>query len=153
MQLSLGDALAISLMKFKNFGKLDFKKFHPAGNLANKLKTASDIMLTKSKIPFINENRKNEKCIKKLIQKKKIRFVIIINNDGIKKVFLLMVILKDLLQKKKSIKNLKIKYVMTKKPFTVDENTLASDILKQMNKKKITSVCVYDKKNKKKLKV
>ena len=27
VQLSLGDALAISLMKFKNFGKLDFKKF------------------------------------------------------------------------------------------------------------------------------
>ena len=34
------------------------------------------------------------------------------------------------------------------KPFTVDENTLTSDILKQMNKKKITSVCVYDKKKK-----
>ena len=38
------------------------------------------------------------------------------------------------------------------KPFTVDENALASDILNQMNKKKITSVCVNDKKNKKKTK-
>ena len=41
---------------------------------------------------------------------------------------------------------------MTKKPFTVDENALASDILSQMNKKKITSVCVNDKKNTKKTK-
>ena len=39
VQLSLGDALSIALMKVKKFGKLDFKKFHPAGNLANKLKT------------------------------------------------------------------------------------------------------------------
>ena len=151
VQLSLGDALAISLMKFKNFGKLDFKKFHPAGNLANKLKTASDIMLTKSRIPFINENRSTKDALK-VIQKKKLGFVIIINNDGITKGIFTDGDLKRSLQRKKSIKNLKIKYVMTKKPFTVDENTLTSDILKQMNKKKITSVCVYDKKNKKRIK-
>ena len=30
IQLSIGDALAIALMKEKNFGKLDFKKFHPS---------------------------------------------------------------------------------------------------------------------------
>ena len=151
VQLSLGDALAISLMKFKNFGKLDFKKFHPAGNLANKLKTASDIMLTKSKIPFINENRSTKDALK-VIQKKKLGFVIIINDDGITKGIFNDGDLKRCLQRKKSIKNLKIKYVMTKKPYTVDENTLTSDILKQMNKKKITSVCVYDKKNKKRIK-
>jgi arabinose-5-phosphate isomerase len=39
--------LSIALMKKKKFGKLDFKKFHPAGNLGKKLKTASDIMLKK----------------------------------------------------------------------------------------------------------
>ena len=39
---------------------------------------------------------------------------------------------------------------MTKNPFMVEENTLASDILKKMNKKKITSACVYKKENKKK---
>ncbi len=151
VQLSLGDALAISLMKFKNFGKLDFKKFHPSGNLANKLKTASDIMLTKSKIPFVNENRSIKDALK-VIQKKKLGFVIIINNDGITKGIFTDGDLKRSFQRKKSIKNLKIKYVMTKKPYTVGENTLASDILKQMNKRKITSVCVYDKKNKKRIK-
>ena len=38
---------------------------------------------------------------------------------------------------------------MTKKPYIVDENTLASEILSQMNKRKITNVCVYKKNNKK----
>ena len=39
---------------------------------------------------------------------------------------------------------------MTKKPYKVDENTLASDVLSQMNKKKITNVCIYKKPNIKK---
>ena len=51
-QLSIGDALSIALMKKRKFGKLDFKKFHPAGNLGNKLKTAGDLMLIKKKNSF-----------------------------------------------------------------------------------------------------
>ena len=39
---------------------------------------------------------------------------------------------------------------MTKNPFKVDEYALASDVLSQMNKKKITNVCIYRKPNKKK---
>ena len=52
VQLSIGDALAISLMYYKKFSKLDFKKFHPAGALGNKLKTVEDLMLTKKKDSF-----------------------------------------------------------------------------------------------------
>ena len=60
-QLALGDALSIAVMKKKKFGKLDFKKFHPAGNLSNKLKTAGEVMLKKKKIPFVNDNEKKKK--------------------------------------------------------------------------------------------
>ena len=42
VQLSIGDALAIATMKYKNFNKLDFKKFHPSGSLGAKLKTVED---------------------------------------------------------------------------------------------------------------
>ena len=51
------------------------------------------------------------------------------------------------MQKKRSVENLKVKSFMTKKPFTVEENTLASEVLSQMNKRKITNVCVYNKNN------
>ena len=40
---------------------------------------------------------------------------------------------------------------MTKNPYSVEENMLASEILLQMNKKKITSAFVYRKTNKKKI--
>ena len=39
---------------------------------------------------------------------------------------------------------------MTKNPFSVEKNTLISDILFQMNKKKITNACVHNFDNKKK---
>jgi arabinose-5-phosphate isomerase len=52
------------------------------------------------------------------------------------------------MRKKNKIENLKIKNFMSKKPFSVEENTLASDVLLHMNKKKITNVCIFKKKNK-----
>ena len=69
-QLAIGDALAIAAMKYKKFGKLDFKKIHPAGSLGAKLKTVGDIMLTGKKIPFIYENVKIIKALKILSDKK-----------------------------------------------------------------------------------
>ena len=148
-QLSLGDALSIALMKMKNFGQLDFKKFHPAGSLANKLKTASDLMLTKNKIPFVNENEIVRNALK-ILNKKKLGFIVIINNHGLNTGIFTDGDLKRSLQKSKSIEKIKIKSLMTKKPYSVDENTLISDIISKMNKKKITSVCVFNKKNKNK---
>ena len=148
-QLSFGDALAISLMKKKKFSKLDFKKFHPLGSLGNKLKTASDIMLTKNKIPFINENQSMKKAIK-TINLKKLGFLVITNSEGLTKGVFTDGDLKRLMRKNKKIDNLKIKNHMSKKPFCVEQNMLASEILTQMNRRKITNVCVFNKKNKNK---
>ena len=148
-QLSIGDALSIALMKKRKFGKLDFKKFHPAGNLGNKLKTAGDLMLIKKKIPFVNENDKMKKALK-ILNEKKLGFVVVTNNHQINTGVFTDGDLKRLMQKKRKIENVKVKFFMTKNPFVVEENTLATDVLNQMNKKKITNVCVYKKGNKRK---
>jgi arabinose-5-phosphate isomerase len=55
------------------------------------------------------------------------------------------------MQKKKDIKRLKIKSFMTRKPYIVEENVLATEILAQMNKRQITNVCVYKKNDKRKI--
>ncbi len=149
IQLSIGDALAIAAMKSKKFGKLDFKRFHPAGNLGNKLKTAGDLMLTKKKIPFINQNQIMRKALK-IINLKRLGFLVVTNNQGLTTGVFTDGDLKRLMQKKNTIGNIKIKSFMTKKPYMVDQNTLASEVLKQMNKRKITNVCVYNNANKQK---
>ena len=43
---------------------------------------------------------------------------------------------------------MKVKNVMTKKPIKVERNTLAAKALLIMNENKITSLCVYDKREK-----
>ena len=144
-QLALGDALSIAVMKKKKFGKLDFKKFHPAGNLGNKLKTAGEVMLKKKKIPFVNENEIMKNALK-ILNSKKLGFLVVINNLGLNAGVFTDGDLKRLMQKKRQFGNVKIKSFMTKNPYIVDENTLASEILSQMNKRKITNVCVYKKK-------
>ena len=135
VQLSFGDALAIALMKKKKFGKLDFKKYHPAGNLGNKLRTASDVMLINNKIPFVDENEIMKNALITL-NKKKLGFLVLLNKMGYTSGVFTDGDLKRLLQKKKNIDNLKIKKFMSKKPFSVEENTLTSEVLALMKKKK-----------------
>ena len=79
-QLALGDALSIATMQYKKFGKLDFKKFHPAGNLGKKLITVEDLMLIKNKIPFIDENANLKKAIK-ILNLKKLGVIIVRNKN------------------------------------------------------------------------
>ena len=150
IQLSIGDALAIALMNKKKFGKLDFKKFHPSGTLSSKLKTASDVMLVRNRIPFVNKNQNMKKALK-VLNEKKLGFIVAVNDKGLTCGIFTDGDLKRLLQKKRNIESFKIGSLITKNPFFVEENMLVSEILIQMNKKKITNTCVYKKGNKRKI--
>jgi len=146
-QLALGDALAISAMQYKKFGKFDFKKIHPAGSLGAQLKTVEDIMLTGNKIPFVNENKKMSEAIK-VISNKNLGILIIQNKS--KKTIGIVTDgqIRRFNQKKLDLLSMKVKEIMTKNPISVEKNSLAVKALALMNNKKITSLCVYDKKNK-----
>ena len=142
-QLSIGDALAISTLKKKKINNLDFKRFHPSGSLGEKLRTVEDLMLTKDKIPFIDENMSMKKALKIMTEKKlgtliarnKKKFTTGIITDGQ---------IRKLNSKNISMNLLKVKDVMTKNPIKVEKNTLAAKALLIMNEKKITSLCVYN---------
>jgi len=149
IQLAIGDALAISVMKYKNFGKLDFKKFHPSGSLGKKLKTAEDLMVKNKKIPFINENENIRKGLK-IINEKKLGVLIAIDNKKKTTGIFTDGDLKRALSKKINLDQNKIKSLMIKSPISIEKDTLAVKALNIMNEKKITSLCVFDKKNKKK---
>ena len=149
VQLSIGDALAISLMHYKKFGKLDFKKFHPAGSLGKKLKTVEDLMLAKNKIPFINENDTIEKGLKVINQKK--LGVLIARNEKLNTTGIFTDgDIKRTIQGSVNIYSNKIKFFMTKKPISIDKDILAAKALNIMNEKKITCLPVFKKGNQKK---
>ena len=143
-QLALGDALAICSMKYKKFGKLDFKKLHPAGSLGAQLRTVEDIMLTGNKIPFINENLNMKKGLQ-ILSQKKLGFLVVLNQ---KKETIGIVTdgqIRRISQKNSNFQLLPVKDIMTKKPFSIDKDELAAKALTLMNSKKITSLVVTKK--------
>ncbi len=148
-QLALGDALAIASMKYKNFGKLEFKKVHPGGVLSTKLKTVEDLMIKGNQIPFINYNIKMKVALK-IMSKKKLGVLVVRNKQKNTIGVVTDGDLKRAIQKNKDIKDMNVKNIMTKNPISIDQNELAAKALNLMtSKKKITSLCVH-KTNKKK---
>ena len=149
-QLALGDALAIASMNYKNFGKLDFKKFHPSGNLATKLKTVEDLMIKGNKIPFIDENSSMKNALK-ILSKKNLGVLIVRNRKKKTTGVITDGDLKRAIAKNTEIKNINLKKIMSKNPISINQNELAVEALSLMtSKKKITSLCVYKNKNKNK---
>ena len=136
VQLAVGDALAIVTMQYKKFGRLDFKKLHPAGNLGSQLRTVEDIMITGKKIPFVNENTLMSKALNILNENKITKGII---TDGQ---------IRRFNKRNLNIQPMKVKEIMTKNPIGVEKNELAAKALSLMNSKKITSLHVFSGKNK-----
>ena len=148
-QLALGDAIAIACMKYKKFTKLDFKKFHPSGTLSIKLKTVEDLMITGNKIPIISIKSNMKKAIS-IINKKKLGVLIIKDKKGKTVGIITDGDLKRMAQKYQKLQSLELNKVMKKNPVSIEKDKLAANALSIMNSKKITSLCVHKKNNKKK---
>mgnify|MGYP003345813267 FL=1 len=140
-QLALGDAIAITCMIAKKFGKLDFKKYHPSGSLGTKLRTVGDIMLTGNKIPFVKHNITMKNALNIISKKglgvlfvRKNKFTTGILTDGD---------IKRISQKNLDFQKVKINSVMKKNPISINKDILAAKALEIMNTNKITSLCVH----------
>ena len=146
-QLALGDALAIASMNYKKFGKMDFKKLHPAGSLGAQLKTVEDIMLTGDKIPFVHENIKMNEALK-ILSKKNLGILVVRNKRKITTGIVTDGQIRRYSQKKLNLQSITVDKIMTKKPISINKDALAVKALSLMNSKKITSLCVFEQKNK-----
>ena len=146
-QLALGDALAIATMKQRKFNKKDFKKLHPAGSLGAQLKIVEDIMLKDNLIPFVNENLKIKDALK-VLSKKKLGFLLVRDKKKFTRGILTDGDLRRFSQKNQNMHNITINKIMKKNPIGIDKDELAAKALALMANKNITSLCVYNKKNK-----
>ena len=105
-------------------------------------------MLTGKKLPLVKENIKMKKALK-IINDKKLGVLIIQKNNGDTSGIITDGDLKRIAQKFNKFDDLEIKKVMTKRPFSVDEDTLAASALSIMNTKKLP-LFVFIKKEKQK---
>ena len=147
VQLALGDALSIAAMKKRKFDRLDFKKIHPAGSLGSKLMTVEDIMVKGNKIPFVRENLKMKNALK-ILSDKKLGILIVQNYQKLTKGIITDGQIRRFNQKSLNLYSINVSEIMTKNPISIEKDALAAKALSIMNLKKVTSLCVHNKKNK-----
>jgi arabinose-5-phosphate isomerase len=148
-QLSIGDALAVATLNKKNISRNDFKKFHPSGNLGAKLTMVEELMIRGKKIPFVNENLKMKKALQ-IISNKKLGTLIVQNNKKLTTGIVTDGQIRRSNEVNTNLQDLTVKKVMTSNPISINQDVLAEKALSIMNTKKITLLCVHNKKNKRK---
>lgn len=135
--LVMGDALAVALMKLRNFE--DFAQFHPGGSLGRRLLTKVENVMKKDNLPICNKDENIKDVIHKItdgkcgLEDNKI-FGVITDGD----------IRRAMETKESNFFNLTALELMSSNPKTVNQNeklTVASEI---MNENKVNSLLVVD---------
>lgn len=148
LTLALGDALAVCLMRARNFKKSDFASFHPGGALGKKLFIKVSDLMKKNDLPIVSKNTKVKDAIVK-ISEGRLGTVLVADDDNS-----LVALVSDgdirraLLQDDFSLEDNVLKYA-TQNPKTLDdENILASQALVIIEEMKIQLLVVTDKNKK-----
>ena len=147
LTLALGDALAVCLMKARNFKKEDFASFHPGGALGRQLFVKVSDLMRRDDLPIVSEDTVTKEAIVTL-SSGRLGTVLLINDQ---QQFVGLVsdgdIRRALLQENFSLEA-PIKNYATFDPKTLNDATmLASDALVFIEQHKIQLVVITDNSN------
>ncbi len=145
LTLALGDALAVCLMKKRGFKKEDFASFHPGGSLGKKLFVKVKDIMQKESLPICSKEMPMKEAVmvmsegrlgNALIVDKSQRLVAVLSDGDVRRA---------LQDREFDIEKPAIEYA-SREPKTIDdENILASDALKLIEKHKIQILVITDK--------
>ncbi len=148
LTLALGDALAVCLMKARNFQKEDFASFHPGGSLGKQLFVKVKDLMRSDDLPVVNENTLVKEAIV-AIGEGRLGTVLIVNEkDELVALASDGDIRRALMSKDFSLEDPVMNYA-TRAPKTIEDDTmLASDALVLIEQMKIQLLAVTDKNKK-----
>jgi arabinose-5-phosphate isomerase len=144
LTLAMGDALAVCLMKKRNFTKEDFASFHPGGALGKKLFVkVKDLM--KKEFPVADESDTLQEAIIKMTEGK-LGHVLFLQNRNVKAILSDGDLRRAMMSEKFDLKEKALNFA-TFNPKTINKEVLAADALKYMEDNKIQFLPVVDEKN------
>jgi len=146
MTLVLGDSIAATVYKMRNFSKEDFKRYHPGGDLGKKLAFAKDIMNGLDEFTILSENDSLYRLIEEM--NKNQRGVCLIENNGQLRGIItdgdLRRMMLTLLNNDVKREEIKIRDILNKNIIYFYEDTSVSIILKTINDYRISCVPIVD---------
>ena len=142
--LALGDALAVALLKTRNFTPEDFARSHPGGKLGRRLLLyVRDVMHSGARIPLVPETASLREALLEMTGKG-LGMTGVISADGKLAGLYTDGDLRRTLNKGTDVYNAKISDVMTRKPKTCRADQLAAEIVQFMEKNNINGLMVVD---------
>lgn len=144
--LVIGDALAIALLKKKDFTKEEFAMLHPGGILGKKLLLrVNDLMIRDDAIPRVSESTLFKDVVFE-ISSKRLGCTCVVDRFGKLKGVITDGDIRRLFQDNFSFNGIKAKDIMNKTPKTINENMLGETALELMEKYSITQLIIVNKK-------
>ena len=148
LTLALGDALAVCLMRARDFKKSDFASFHPGGALGKQLFVKVSNLMQSKNIPIVSKDAKVKEAILS-ISEGRLGTVLVVDED--EKLIALVSdgdIRRALLQDDFSLEENVLKYATLNPMICEDEDILASEALVMIEEKKIQLLVITDKNKK-----
>ena len=141
--MALGDALAIALMKVRDFKPRDFAQFHPGGELGKRLlTTAADVMRTEDMPIIPKEMHLGEAIIH--VSKGKLGLGVSLNEEKVEGLITDGDIRRAMEHWQAQFFDHTVSDIMTKSPKMVTPTTKITEIQRIMHKYKIHTVLVVD---------
>ncbi len=144
VELAMGDALAVALLKKRNFALEDYAKFHPGGSIGKKLLLkVNDLMHANDEIPFTSSESAMDLAIMEMTSKK-LGCTLITENNKLIGIVTDGDLRRFLHQGNYDIKNYPVVKAMTKDPKFIYKDKLAVEALNLMEQYNITVLPVLD---------
>lgn len=144
--LAMGDALAIALMRVRDFKPNDFAQFHPGGELGKRLLTTASDVMRSDDLPVIpKEMHLGEAIIH--VSKGKLGLGVSLENEKVVGLITDGDIRRAMEKWQAQFFNKTVSDIMTTSPKTVSPNTKITEIQTIMHKYKIHTVLVVDSDN------
>ena len=144
--LVMGDAIAVALMKLRNFEDKDFAQFHPGGSLGRRLLTKIENVMKKENLPICKKNINIKEVIHKITDGK-CGLVVVVENSLIQGVITDGDIRRSMENSEDKFFSLKANDLMSKNPKTVNKNEKLTIASKVMNENKVNSLLVVNDQN------
>jgi arabinose-5-phosphate isomerase len=145
----LGDAMAVALMKMRDFDLTDYALLHPGGQIGKRLTMrVSDVMLKEDNNPIINISDSVKNCLSE-ISRKLAGAVSVVDNDGKIMGLVADYDIRKHIENEENIFSMEIKDIMNPNPISIFEDEKAFSALKimQEREKPITILSVLNRKN------
>ncbi len=145
-QLAIGDALASTLIKMRGFTTEDFAKVHPGGILGRRTRLKVEDLYKLNEVPSVGVEANMQEIILE-ISGKRLGVTAVVEDDKVVGA-ITDGDLRRAIKHHQEIMSLKAKDIMTCKPKTIHESTLAVDALQMMKNHQITNIFVVSEDNK-----